>query len=60
MPQGGFHLTFGAVYTDSEENKMFFKYTPAITVMLQTVNEEAAKNFEQGQEYYLDFIPAED
>jgi hypothetical protein len=48
-----------AVYDDSEENKEFFKYTPAGSIELHVVNKAAADKFEQGKEYYIDFTPVE-
>lgn len=47
------------VYTGSEENKKFFKYTPGGEIKLQVVNPEAAKQFEIGKDYFVDFTPAE-
>jgi hypothetical protein len=46
------------VYSGSEENKMFYEYTPAGKIVLVTVNEKALKEFEVGKEYYVDFILA--
>lgn len=47
------------VTSGSDENKAFFEATPVGKVELGTVNEEAAKAFKLGQNYYLDFTPAE-
>lgn len=47
------------VYSGSEENKSFFSYTPGGSITLAIVNEEAAKQFEVGKEYYVDFTLAE-
>lgn len=55
---GGGYLYFNAVYTGSEENKTFFKYTPGGNCNFNLVNQETFDKFEQGKEYYLDFIPA--
>ncbi len=52
-----FYATTGDDNPESENSK-FFKYTPAGEVVLQTVNEEAAKQFEPGKAYYVDFTPA--
>ena len=41
----------------SEENKEFFKWTPAGQIEIGTVNSEAAKEFEVGKEFYVDFTP---
>lgn len=51
-------ITLRAVYDGSPENKEFFKYTPAGQINLSIVNAVAAKQFEVGREYYVDFIPA--
>ena len=56
--EDGFYLSFCPVYTGSEENKKFFKYTPGGTVTFNVLNRTAAENFEVGKEYYLDFTPA--
>jgi hypothetical protein len=39
----------------SEENKNFFQYTPSGKIELGIMNQEAAKQFEVGKEYYVDF-----
>lgn len=46
------------VYSGSEENKEFFKYTPGGTVVMNCLNPVAFDKFEQGKEYYLDFTAA--
>ena len=46
------------VSSGSEENKQFFKYTPAGSIDLSTVNPEAAAQFVPGREYFVDFTPA--
>jgi hypothetical protein len=51
-------IELSAVYSGSDENKKFFKWTPSAKIELGTVNEEAAKAFEIGKEYYVDFTPA--
>lgn len=47
-----------AVSDGSEENKAFFAVTPTASISLGTVNEEAAKQFELGESYYVDFTKA--
>ncbi len=47
------------VYGGSEENDKFFSSTPCGSIELQTVSPEAAKQFEPGKEYYIDFTLAE-
>ncbi len=42
----------------SEENKTFYAYTPGGSLELNCLNEPAAKFFEVGKEYYLDFTEA--
>jgi hypothetical protein len=44
---------------NSEENKQFFRWTPTGKIELGILNPEAAKQFEVGKEYYVDFTPAE-
>lgn len=52
-------IKLSPVYGNSDENKKFFEATPAGNIELGTVNEEAAKQFELGKAYYVDFTPAE-
>ena len=47
------------VTSGSEENEKFFNLTPSGHIELGTINPEAAKQFEVGKEYYVDFTPAE-
>lgn len=42
----------------SEENKKFYTNTPGGSILLNVVNPEAAKQFEIGKEYYVDFTEA--
>ncbi|WP_236293118.1 hypothetical protein [Paenibacillus allorhizoplanae] len=42
----------------SEENKDFWKYTPAGQIQMSVDNEKAQEQFEVGKEYYVDFTPA--
>lgn len=44
---------------DSPENKEFFKWTPSGNIEIGTVNPEAAKQFEVGKEFYIDFTLVE-
>ena len=41
----------------SEENKMFYSYTPGGHIQLATVNAKAAELFHKGDEFYVDFTP---
>lgn len=43
----------------NEENKKFFEATPTGEIKLGTVNEAAARQFELGKSYFVDFSPAE-
>ncbi len=49
-------VSFLPVTSGSEENESFFRFTPSGSIQLNVVNPEV--NFEQGKEYYVDFIPA--
>ena len=51
-------VTLNAVTSGSEENDRFFEGTPFGQLEMGTINEEAAKQFEEGQEYYIDIIRA--
>ena len=46
------------VFSGSEENKQFFKWTPSGRIELGVLNGDAAKAFNLGQEFYVDFTPA--
>lgn len=46
---------FFPVYDGSEENKEFFRYTPAGQIELSTIN---GPYFEVGKDYYIDISPA--
>ena len=47
-----------AVTGGSDENKTFWRFTPAGNIKLSTVNKAAAEQFKPGQEFYVDFTPA--
>lgn len=49
---------FSPVYSGSEENKQFFKYTPGGELRFFTVNASVYNNFEMGKEYYIDISEA--
>lgn len=53
------YVALSPVYSGSEENKAFFAATPGGQILLHVVNESAAVQFVEGQEYYVDFTPAE-
>lgn len=42
----------------NSENAKFWAATPSGQIELGTVNADAAKQFEIGKEYYVDFTPA--
>jgi hypothetical protein len=56
---GAAQVTMQVVCCGSDENKQFFKYTPGGQLTFSTINAEAAKQIEQGKEYYIDISPAE-
>lgn len=43
----------------SAENQSFYRWTPSGVIELRTISEFAAKQFEFGKEFYVDFTPAE-
>lgn len=51
-------ITMAPVFGGSEENNRFFNATPSGSIQLGVINAEAAAQFEQGKEYYVDFTPA--
>ena len=42
----------------SEENKAFYEATPSGQIELGTVNDAVLKQFNVGDEFYVDFTPA--
>lgn len=58
LAESGISIVLAPVTHGSMENQAFFNYTPWGKMELGTINEEAAKQFEVGKEYYLDFTPA--
>ena len=54
-------IVLNPVYGSSDpnhENAKFWKYTPVGEIRLGTINADAAKEFELGKEYYIDFTVA--
>lgn len=47
------------VMSGSPENVAFYEATPGGKIELGTLNGDAAKAFELGKSYYVDFTPAE-
>lgn len=56
--QGDYSIRLSPVVSGSPENEQFYKWTPGGSVHLFTINEAAAKQFEVGKEFYVDFTPA--
>jgi hypothetical protein len=52
-------IRLSPVTSGSPENEKFYRYTPCGSIELSTVNDDAAKQFELGKEYYVDFTLAE-
>lgn len=57
--QGAANIQLNAVVSGSEENKSFAVATPSAQVNMHISNLEAVPYFEQGAEYYVDFIKVE-
>lgn len=55
----GVSVQLQAVSDGSEENKEFFKWTPAGNINLSTINEAAGAEFNLNDSFYVDFIKAE-
>jgi len=56
----GFSVKLWPVTGGSPENQQFYKYTPAGSIELSTINAAAAAQFIPGKEVYVDFIQVED
>jgi hypothetical protein len=58
--KGNWTIHMSPVYSDdpASENKFFTDATPAGTFQMVVTKEEAAKAFEVGKNYYLDFTKA--
>lgn len=52
-------IEMSAVTSGSDENKAFWRWTPAGTLKMDCLNPEASAQFEVGKEYYLDITLAE-
>jgi hypothetical protein len=48
-----------AVYTGSDENRQWSKFTPSANFEIWINNPDAHNKLSKGHEYYVDFIPAE-
>jgi len=53
------NVVFYPVTDGSKENEEFWKYTPIGALEFTTSNQEAAKQFEVGKEYYIDIKEVE-
>ena len=54
----GNSVKLSPVTAGSKENDSFFHYTPFGAIEIGTINEEAAKQFVPGAEFYVDFTKA--
>lgn len=52
----GTEVSMRPVTDGSKENKAFWEATPAGILKMTITNEEAAQQFMQDEEYYVDFI----
>lgn len=55
--QSGISVKMYPVTGGSDENEKFYKYTPAGSIELSTINKTAADAFVVGAEFYVDFSP---
>lgn len=51
-------IKMSPVYSETGENKEFWKYTPGGELNFYTVNAKASAQIEQGKEYYIDISEA--
>ena len=64
FPDGAREVRFTAVYAQSSDlqklsdNTNFWKYTPQGTIQMTIDNPVALAQFEEGKEFYVDFIAA--
>lgn len=54
----GFKIEMVPVTSGSPENDSFFKWTPYGKLEIGTINEDSAKQFEVGKEFYIDIAVA--
>jgi hypothetical protein len=52
-------IKFEPVFSGSDENRDFFKWTPGGSIDLQVVGNDTAAQFQVGHDYYVDFSDAE-
>ena len=53
-----YNITLIPVTSGSPENLNFYKWTPGWSILLSTVNGEAGRQFNVGDEFYVDFTDA--
>ncbi len=53
------NISLHPVYSETEENKAFFKATPGGSISFWTTNVAAADEFAVGDEFYVDFTKAD-
>ena len=58
-PEERSSISLSPVTSGSKENEEFYKWTPVGSILLSTINEAAASQFEVGKSYYVDFSAAE-
>lgn len=57
-PWGNTAVHFHAVYGTEGENADYSKYTPSGNISMNVDNETKATDlFQEGQDYYIDFVP---
>jgi hypothetical protein len=55
----GASIRLHPVHNSSEENSIFYSYTPGGELKLEVVNPVVAEQFQPGKEYYIDISLAE-
>lgn len=58
LGDNGTRVSLSPVIDGSEENKSFYRWTPGGSISLDTINDAAAAQFEEGKSYYVDFTAA--
>lgn len=53
--ESGKNIKLSAVTNGSEENEIFFKWSPSGSIQIGILNPETAAQFVVGREYYVDF-----
>lgn len=55
----GYRVKLYPMYTGSDEDKAFYKYTPQGEIWMSLVQPETAAQFKVGSYYYVDFTEVE-